>query len=155
MIRYAYTSDFKTFTKPQTYIDKTPTSVIDLDIVSLDSTGTNYLRFIKDEDIKTVFMESSTSGLFGTWTRAGGNSGVITKNVEGPAGYRDNLIENKVHVLLDFYGGNGYAPYESTDAKANSWKASDATKFPTLLRHGSVLPINQSLYDALNKKWGQ
>ncbi|KAI1750255.1 glycoside hydrolase family 43 protein [Xylaria castorea] len=153
-IRYAYTTDFKTFTAPQTYIDYSPTNIIDLDILPLDSEGKSYLRFMKDESIKTVFMEYSSNGLFGPWTRAGGSSGTITSGVEGPAAYRDNMEDSKVHVLLDFYGSDGYRPYESTDSKNNKWTASSRTGFPSNLRHGSILPINQTLFDALGKKWG-
>ncbi|KAI0026208.1 glycoside hydrolase family 43 protein [Xylariomycetidae sp. FL0641] len=153
-IRYAYTSDFKTFTSPETYIDYSPTNIIDLDIVPLDSEGQNYIRFMKDESAKTVFMEYSSTGLFGRWTRAGGSRGVITSGVEGPAGYRDNQMDTKIHVLLDFYGSDGYRPYESTDAKNNRWTASSRSNFPKNLRHGSVLPINQTVYDALTGKWG-
>ncbi|KAI0904723.1 glycoside hydrolase family 43 protein [Ustulina deusta] len=153
-IRYAYTSDFKTFTAPQTYIDYSPTNIIDLDILPLDNEGKSYLRFMKDESRKTVFMEYSSSGLFGTWTRAGGSSGIITSGVEGPAAYRDNTQDSEVHVLLDFYGSDGYRPYESTDPKNNKWTASSRTGFPSNLRHGSILPINQTLFDALSEKWG-
>ncbi|ETS78130.1 hypothetical protein PFICI_10192 [Pestalotiopsis fici W106-1] len=154
VIRYAYTSDFKTFTSPKTYIDKSTFNVIDLDILPLDNTGSNYLRFLKDETAKTVFVEYSTSGLFGSWTRAGGSSGIITSAVEGPAAYRDNQVDGKVHVLLDFYGSDGYRPYESTNPMGNSWTASSRSAFPSNLRHGSVLPINQSLFDSVNSKWG-
>ncbi|KAK8014835.1 glycoside hydrolase family 43 protein [Apiospora arundinis] len=156
-IRFAYTRDFRTFTAPQTYIDRSPTNIIDLDILPLypDSDNQQYLRFMKDETKKNVFMEYSTTGLFGNWTRAGGNSGVIASQVEGPAAYRDNLVDGKVHVLLDFYGGDGYRPYESTgDLRDNRWKASGRSGFPSNLRHGSVLPVNQTLYDGLSKKWG-
>jgi hypothetical protein len=153
MIRYAYTSDFKTFTSPQTYIDKSPTDVIDLDILPLDSMGKSYLRFLKDESSKTVFMEYTTDGLFGSWTRAGGSSGIITSGVEGPAAFRDNQVDAKVHVLLDFYGGDGYRPYESSNPQGNVWTASDRSAFPTNLRHGSVLPVNQTLYNVINNKW--
>ncbi|KAI0808612.1 glycoside hydrolase family 43 protein [Xylaria sp. FL0064] len=153
-IRYAYTSDFKTFTAPQTYIDYSPTNIIDLDILPLDNEGKNYLRFMKDESRSAVFVESSSTGLFGTWTRAGGSSGIITSGVEGPAAYRDNTQDSKVHVLLDFYGSDGYRPYESSDPKNNKWTASSRTGFPSNLRHGSVLPINQTIFDALSEKWG-
>ncbi|KAI5923517.1 glycosyl hydrolase [Camillea tinctor] len=153
-IRYAYTSDFKTFSSPQTYIDYSPTNIIDLDILPLDNTGNNYLRFMKDESAKTVFVESSSTGLFGSWTRAGGSSGIIASGVEGPAAYHDNTEDGKVHVLLDFYGSDGYRPYESTDPAANKWSASNRSKFPSNLRHGSILPINQTFYNALNAKWG-
>ncbi|KAK8053327.1 arabinosidase [Apiospora saccharicola] len=156
-IRYAYTRDFRAFTAPQTYIDRNPTSIIDLDILPLypDADNQQYVRFMKDETRKTVFMEYSTTGLFGNWTRAGGGGGTIASQVEGPAAYRDNLVDGKVHVLLDFYGGDGYRPYESTgDLRDNRWTASSRNGFPSNLRHGSVLPVNQTLFDALSKKWG-
>ncbi|KAK8069985.1 glycoside hydrolase family 43 protein [Apiospora phragmitis] len=158
-IRYAHTRDFRTFTAPQTYIDRSPTSIIDLNILPLytDADNQQYVRFMKNETRKTVFMEYSTTGLFGNWTRAGGggSSGTIASQVEGPAAYRDNLVDGKVHVLLDFYGGDGYQPYESTgDLRDNRWVASNRSGFPSNLRHGSVLPVNQTSFDALSEKWG-
>ncbi|KAK3692299.1 hypothetical protein B0T22DRAFT_503272 [Podospora appendiculata] len=155
-IRSAYTSDFKTFTAPQTYINKSPTNIIDLTILPLNgSDGKSFLRFMKDETKKTVFVEVSTTGLFGTWTRPGGDSAFIQSGVEGPAAYLDNQVPGKVHLLLDFYGGDGYRPYESTNPASNSgWTASSTTAFPANLRHGSVMPVNQTLYSALKTRWG-
>ncbi|KAJ9162385.1 Glycoside hydrolase family 43 protein [Coniochaeta hoffmannii] len=153
-IRYAYTADFKTFSPPKTYIDKRPTDIIDLTILPLDNNGT-FLRFMKDETKKNVFVEVSTTGLFGTWTRPGGSSAIIQSSVEGPAAYLDNTVSGKVHLLLDFYGGDGYRPYESSSPADNAgWTASSRTGFPSNLRHGSVLPINQTLYSALSARWG-
>lgn len=152
-IRYSYTSDFKAFSAPQTYINRSPTDIIDLTILPL-SDGT-FLRFMKDETQKTVFVEVSTTGLFGTWTRPGGGAAVIQSSVEGPAAYLDNTVPGKVHLLLDFYGGDGYRPYESTNPASNTgWTASSRTGFPANLRHGSVLPVNETVYAALSAKWG-
>ncbi|KAK3303397.1 glycoside hydrolase family 43 protein [Chaetomium strumarium] len=179
-IRYAYTSDFRTFTAPQTLIDKSPTNIIDLTILPFTTTTTNtntnsssnnnnnnnnnnsFLRFMKDETRKTVFVEVSETGLFGTWTRPGGDSAVIEHNVEGPAAYWDNAVPGKVHLLVDFYGGDGYRPYESTNPRSNAgWVASSTTSsstnaagFPRGLRHGSVLPVDERLYAALKARWG-
>jgi len=151
-IRYAYTSDFKTFTAPQDYINKSPTNIIDLNILPLG--GKTYARFMKDESAKTVFTEISTTGLFGTWTRPGGNNAILVKNVEGPAAYLDNQVDGKAHLLLDFYGGDGYHPYESTDIKGGKWTESNRSAFPKNLRHGSVLPINATTVGGLSAKWG-
>jgi len=153
-IRYSHTADFKTFSPAQTYINKAPTNIIDLDILSLGD-GKSFVRFMKDESAKNVFCEVSTTGLFGTWTRPGGASAIIERQVEGPAAYLDNTVAGKAHVLLDFYGGDGYRPYETTNPQSNSgWKASSMSGFPKNLRHGSVLPVNQTLYNALKSKWG-
>lgn len=110
---------------------------------------------MKDETKKTVFAEVSTSGLFGTWTRPGGDSAIIQSGVEGPTAYLDNLDPKKVHLLLDFYGNDGYRPYESSNPASNSgWMASSRGAWPANLRHGSVLPVNQTLYEILKAKWG-
>jgi hypothetical protein len=155
-IRYALTTDFETFSAPQTFIDKSPTDIIDLAILPLNGTGgQSFLRFMKDESKKKVFVEVSTTGLFGSWSRPGGSGASIQSGVEGPAPYLDNQVEGKVHVLLDFYGGDGYQPYKSTAPESNAgWVASSKANFPKGLRHGSVLPISKTMYDALKTKWG-
>ncbi|CAI6293615.1 unnamed protein product [Periconia digitata] len=150
-IRYAYTSDFKTFTAPQDYINKSPTNIIDLDILSLGNNA--YARFMKDESAKTVFTEVSSNGLFGTWSRPGGATTTIASGVEGPAVYWDNQVDGKAHLLLDFYGGDGYKPYESTDVKSGRWTASSTSGWPKNLRHGSVLPITAAQMSAVGGKW--
>ncbi|KAF2246223.1 glycoside hydrolase family 43 protein [Trematosphaeria pertusa] len=150
-IRYAYTSDFKTFSAPQDYINKSPTNIIDLNILPLGDNA--YARFMKDETAKTVFTEISTNGLFGTWTRPGGSNAIITSGVEGPAAYWDNQVAGKAYLLLDFYGSDGYRPYESTDVKGGKWTASDRSAFPKNLRHGSVLPVNAAQLSAVSAKW--
>jgi hypothetical protein len=110
---------------------------------------------MKDETRKTVFVEVSNTGLFGTWTRPGGDSAIIQQGVEGPAAYWDNTVPGKVHLLLDFYGEDGYRPYESSNPGSNSgWAASNRAAFPKNLRHGSVLPVGKAAYDALRTRWG-
>ena len=114
-IRYAYTKDFKTFSKPQDYIDRAPTNIIDLEILPLGNNA--FARFMKDESAKAVLTEISSNGLFGTWTKPSGSGGVIARNMEGPAVFWDNEVAGKAHLLLDLYGGDGYRPYESTDVR--------------------------------------
>jgi hypothetical protein len=152
-IRYAYTSDFKTFSAPQDYINRSPTNIIDLEFLSLGNNA--YARFMKDESAKTVFTEISTNGLFGTWTRPAGANAVIANGVEGPAVYWDNQVAGKAHLLLDFYGADGYRPYEAADVKSGKWSASDRSAWPANLRHGSVLPVTKAQVDGLRGKWGQ
>lgn len=99
-------------------------------------------------------MERSDDGLFGTWTRPGGSAAWIHTQVEGPYAYLDNQIDGKVNLLLDYYGSDGYRPFTSTNMNANAWVDADRSGFPTNLRHGSVIGINQDRYDALNTNWG-
>ncbi|CAN9220041.1 unnamed protein product [Alternaria sp. RS040] len=150
-IRYAYTKDFKTFTAPQDYINRSPTNIIDQEFLALGNNA--YARFLKDESAKTVFTEISTNGLFGTWSRPAGANAIIASGVEGPAPYWDNQVAGKAHLLLDFYGADGYRPYESSDVKGGKWTASDRSAWPQNLRHGSVLGVNATQVEALKKKW--
>lgn len=150
-IRSAYTSDFKTFEAPTDYVDYSPSSVIDLTFLPLGNNA--YARFIKNETATNVFTEISTDGLFGTWTRPGGASAIIQQNVEGPAAYWDNQVDGKAYLLLDFFGGDGYAPYVSEDVQAGTWTAADSSAWPKDLRHGSVLAVDQARYDALGSSF--
>ncbi|TLS23954.1 hypothetical protein PpBr36_08599 [Pyricularia pennisetigena] len=153
VIRYAYTSDFVTFTQPKTYIDLSPKNVIDLAILPIPGSDTSFIRFMKDETLKTVFVDHGVDGLHGNFTREGGSDATIASGVEGPAPYWDNQVQGKAHVLLDHYGADGYRPYENAGnaTKNSGWFESDRTNFPKNLRHGSVLPITQELYDSLKK----
>jgi hypothetical protein len=151
-IRYAYTKDFKTFSAPQDYINRSPTNIIDLEFLSLGNNA--YARFMKDESAKTVFTEISTTGLFGTWTRPAGTNAIIANGVEGPAVYWDNQVAGKAHLLLDFYGSDGYRPYETADVKSGKWSASERGSWPKNLRHGSVLPVTARQVEVLRGKWG-
>ncbi|KAI6375400.1 hypothetical protein MCOR25_002966 [Pyricularia grisea] len=151
VIRYAHTSDFITFTAPKTYIDLSPTDVIDLAILPVPNSDGRFIRFLKDETRKTVFVEYGYLGLHGNFTRDGGNNATIDSGVEGPAPFWDNKDPYTAHLLLDHYDGDGYWPYENAvnPAKNTGWSVSDRSDFPKNLRHGSVLPINQTLYDNL------
>lgn len=151
-IRRAYTSNFQTFSTPETYIDYAPTDVIDLTILPYASDTNTVLRFLKDESLKNVFVEYSTNGLAGPWTRPGGDDAYLRSGVEGPASYWDNAADGLVHLLVDDYGGDGYYPVESTNPQSNSesdWADSDTANFPSGLRHGGVLPINSTLLASL------
>jgi hypothetical protein len=147
-LRYAYTSDFRTFSQPGDYIDYSPTDVIDLEFLPLGNNA--YARFVKNETAKNVFTEISTQGLFGAWTRPQGPGSIIEAGVEGPAVYWDNVEEGKAHLLLDYYGEDGYRPFESTDVQGGVWSASDRSAWPENLRHGSVLPITEAQGSALS-----
>jgi hypothetical protein len=111
---------------------------------------------MKDETRKQVFVETSDTGLFGPWTRPGGESAIIQRDVEGPAAYWDNTVPGRVHLLLDFYGGDGYRLFESEKPGGNGakWVASKAGGFPGGLRHGSVLPVNGRGLEGLRGRWG-
>jgi hypothetical protein len=158
-IRYAYTSDFTTFSPPQTLINYSPSSVIDLCILQLSPT--TFLRFMKNETASNVFMELSTTGLFGPWSRPGGSTAFVRSRVEGPYAYKDNTDPSNLVVILDYYGGDGYRPFEGVSKGTQGegltnagWTNASTTGWPTKLRHGSVVGVTKEHYDALTSKWG-
>lgn len=153
IIRYCTTRDFTTFSAPADYISIPGTSVIDQEFQALP-TANSFSRFIKNETIGKVYQEVTSEGLFGTWTRVGGDEGYVVQDTrEGPASFRDNLDENTYHLWLDNYAGNGnYVPYQTSNIEQGGYTQSDAPNFPQGLRHGSVTPVTQAQYNALQAK---
>ncbi|KAF8760896.1 peptidase S8 family [Rhizoctonia solani] len=144
------TTDFKSFTPAQVYIDY-GWSVIDTTMVRDTTTGT-YYRFNKDErspssntpDSKFIAQEKSSS-VTGTWSGvvAGIGKGVLTRG-EGPTVFKSNTEANKWHMFIDEYGGRGYVPFETTNIAAGTWAVSTNYALPSRPRHGSVIPITEA-----------
>lgn len=151
VIRTASTTDFKTFTTPETYLHTPGYPVIDQEFQKIDGEDNSFARFIKNESNARVYQEISTDGIFGTWTRVGGTEGYVTdQGREGPASFRDNQDSSKYHLWLDNYGyqgGGRYEPYSTTNIKQGGYAADSMDGFPTNLRHGSVIPVTQSQYE--------
>lgn len=137
----SYTSDFKTFTKPEIYIDR-DNHVIDTTILEQDGV---YYRYSKDETTKRVGCEYSTS-LSGPWTATKLGIG----SVEGPTAFKFNG-ENKWAVFVDSLGAGweGYGMMETDNLYNNSYTYSATTTDAKPLRHGTVIPITDEEYNAL------
>jgi len=148
-IRHSVTKDFKTFSPPQDYVALADGGIIDQEFLYLGQPG-HYARFLKNETVNKVFQETTTGGLFGEWKRIPGY--VSDQNpLEGPASFKDNLVPDLYHLLLDDY--TEYEPFQSTDINDGVWTKSNYTDFPKGLKHGSVTPLLQHEYDALARKW--
>lgn len=146
----SYTTDFKTFTAPEVYIDGGNVSNIDTTITSYKGV---YYRFTKNESKSSVTMMKSTSLSDGwvdvaTYTINGVAGNTIT-GYEGPTIYKLNG-EDKWCLLLDYYSkGKGYKPFVTDDiAKGEFTSAADFT-FDGTYRHGTVMPITLDEYNAL------
>lgn len=145
-----YTTDFDTFTEPELYIES-DVSVIDTTFIK---EGETYYRFTKNEAATYVYMEKcdSLSGDFEAVAgyRINGASGTATTGYEGPTIYKLNGV-NKWCLLLDNYGNNaGYKPFVTENLAEGHFESADAFNFNgTKFRHGTVMPITQSEYDAL------
>ncbi|KAK0467439.1 glycoside hydrolase family 43 protein [Armillaria novae-zelandiae] len=152
-IIYTYTSNFRTFTEATDYIVIPGTPIIDLTILAL-SDG-EYIRFIKNETDLGMWSEHLSGGLFGTWTKI--RDGYVNPYMtEGLLAFHDNEDESRIHLWLDEYGGDtqvyGYVPQYTNDGGV-TWMNGDRANFPTLMKHGVVVPVNQTQYGAIKAKW--
>ncbi len=144
----SYTEDFVTFTPAEVYIERV-NSMIDTTIYYNEANET-YYRFTKDEGNKWVFMEQgkSLSGAFemvSTYSIDGKHYSE-TENVEGPTVYKING-EDKWCLLLDQWN---YKPFETDDITKGAFTTAGEFNFNGVkFRHGSVIPITQTEYDAL------
>ena len=109
--------------------------------------GETYYRFIKDDKIKSVTMETSRK-LMGPWQELPQFTSGQGKNSEGPICFRLKATGNgqppEWCLLLDDLSGSGarcYMPYVSDDLSTGQFTPATDFHFPFPFRHGSVLPI--------------
>ncbi|PNS17852.1 Protein DSF2 [Sphaceloma murrayae] len=148
-IRYATTTDFVTFSPAQDYIAFQDTGVIDQEFQYLGETD-SWVRFVKNETLLQVYQETSTTGLFGPWTRSPGYVSDRTP-LEGPASFKDNVDPDRYHLLLDDY--TQYLPFQSDDITAGQWSETSLDGWPRGLKHGVVTPLKQAEYDSIAARW--
>lgn len=149
----AWTKDFVTFEKLFIYIDK-PWHVIDADIVSENGI---YYRFSKDDEHKSIVMETSAN-LLGPWN---GATNFSLANIQGYEGPECFCVKPSADgkpatwcLLLDQYSKHtGYQPFVTEDLSAGQFKSGDGFFFPFQFRHGCVLPISAKEYERLEKAY--
>ncbi|KKY16122.1 hypothetical protein UCDDS831_g07214 [Diplodia seriata] len=140
VMRYAHTSDFQTFTAPETYIDRNPNSTIDLSFLKINDTA--YVRFWAHEGIHT---EVGYDGLFGAFEEVG----EIVADYEGAYAFWDNTADGVAYMIADKLGDDaGIRLYGPSDPTTGVWVQDTAVDM-AYMRHGSVLALTQEQYDAL------
>ncbi|EKG10174.1 hypothetical protein MPH_12774 [Macrophomina phaseolina MS6] len=140
-IQYAHTSDFQTFTAPQTYLDLTPENVIDLAFLKINDTA--YVRqYVTDG----VLTDVGYDGLFGSYQVVGEK----ISGYEGPYPFWDNTNHSQAYLYTDKVGGDaGIRGFGPSDPTTGLW-VQDTSVDLTYMRHGSVLALTQEQYDALS-----
>ncbi|MDQ0112203.1 glycoside hydrolase [Paenibacillus harenae] len=154
-IMYSKTRDFRTFSEPQVYMDF-GYSIIDTTMIAHKG---NIYRFTKDERDnqsaspygKTVFQEVLGS-VFDSGNRIIKEGVGGLKGVEGPTVFKSNT-EQKWYLFADEFGSRGYVPLETTDLASGVWTLSPDYDLPSSPRHGTVIPITKSEYDAIYAKY--
>ncbi len=139
----SYTSDFKTFTAPEIYIER-DNHVIDTTILEQDGL---YYRYSKNESTKRVGCEYSAS-LNGPWYATELGIG----NCEGPTAFKFNG-ENKWGLFVDSLGAgwSGYGLHTAYDLfdDNSGYTFTDTDHGDGELRHGTIIPITDEEYEAL------
>ncbi|PWN39801.1 hypothetical protein IE81DRAFT_338323 [Ceraceosorus guamensis] len=156
----SYTSDFKTFTSPELYLDRgNNIGVIDMTIHSTNnpSNANEYVRFFKEENVYKCRGQVSTSGVQGPWEDIGASNQYVDNDNQSEAClfFQDNIDVNKWWIFLDQYGRNpaGYYPY-TADNGITKYGYTDrgvTGAFPPLLKHGVVKPLTQAQYDDVSQ----
>lgn len=153
---YSKTRDFNTFSEPQVYMDY-GYSTIDTTMIAHNG---KIHRFTKDEREhgasspygKMVFHEVLDSIFDTNQTLIKEGTGEI-KGVEGPTVFKSNT-EDKWYLFVDEFRGRGYIPLETRDLNSGKWTISANYALPKSPRHGTVIPVTKSEYDAIAAKFG-
>ncbi|MDN3241746.1 glycoside hydrolase family 43 protein [Glycomyces tritici] len=139
----ARTTDFRSITTPQVYIERPGLEeLIDTQIIEANTGGYRYYRASKHTQI---VIEGGNS-LTGSWTRLGDLSTLTGGGVEGPMWAKFN-DRNEWALWLDQYAtGRGYMPVLTTNPAAVSGyrKVTNYSLGSNLKRHGYVLNLTQA-----------
>ncbi|GHE29227.1 glycoside hydrolase family 43 protein [Streptomyces capitiformicae] len=155
-IYYARTTDFRTITTPQLWIDRPGTqNVIDPAITAMPA-GVGSYRYVRASADGQVTLEGSNS-LLGTWTSIGDlrNVGLPFTNVEGPTWmkFRDR---NEWTIFVD-QPNHGYHPVVTanpTDVGTYRLPASGSyTMGGTKKRQGSILTLTAAEESRVLARW--
>ncbi|MDG4830765.1 glycoside hydrolase family 43 protein [Solwaraspora sp. WMMD1047] len=161
-IWYARTSDFRSFTAPQLYIERPGSQgIIDTQLVEVPNSVGGY-RYYRASADGHITIEASNSVL-GSWTTLGNLSHLGISNgtgggnvVEGPMWAQFNG-RNEWALWLDQYAtGRGYLPVTSTNlgATGNFQHRSGYSMGGNRKRHGSILNLTAAEESRVLGRWG-
>ncbi|MER7167895.1 glycoside hydrolase family 43 protein [Micromonospora sp. NPDC000207] len=158
----ARTSDFRTFTAAQLYIERPGTQgIIDTQIVEVPESVGGY-RYYRASADGHITVEAANSVL-GTWTTLGNLSHLGISNgatggnvVEGPMWARFNGRDEWTLWLDQYATGRGYLPVTSTNlgSTGNFRTRGDYGMGGTRKRHGSILNLTAAEESRVLARWG-
>ncbi|MGW0843369.1 glycoside hydrolase family 43 protein [Streptomyces sp. NPDC002787] len=157
-IFYARTSDFRTITTPQIYIDRPGTQeLIDTQIVEVPAGVGNY-RYVRASGDGQITLEGSNS-ILGTWTNLGNLSGIglTGAQVEGPMWMKFRDRDEWALYLDQYASGRGYMPVTTTNPSApGTYQLPASGSYNmggTKKRHGSILPLTAAEETRVLARW--
>jgi len=161
-IWYVRTSDFRTFTAPQLYIERGGSQgLIDTQIVEVAGSVGGY-RYYRASADGHITIEASNSVL-GSWTTLGNLAHMGISNgtgggnvVEGPMWAQFNGRNEWALWLDQFATGRGYMPIVSTNlgSTQNFRTQSDYAMGGSRKRHGSILNLTAAEESRVLARWG-
>jgi len=155
----ARTTNFRTITTPQPYIERPGSQeIIDTQIVQVPA-GTGNYRYVRASGDGQITIEGSNA-ILGTWTTLGNLSGIglTGAQVEGPIWMKFNP-RNEWALYLDQYSsGRGYLPVLTTNPSAPGGYRIPASGTynmgGTRKRHGSILNLTAAETNRVFGRWG-
>ncbi|MFF1545026.1 glycoside hydrolase family 43 protein [Streptomyces sp. NPDC058291] len=157
-IYYAHTTDFRTITTPQVYIDRPGTQgIIDTQIIEVPSGVGNY-RYVRASGDGQITLEGSNS-ILGTWTTLGDLSGVglSGSQVEGPMWMKFNGSDKWALFLDQYATGGGYMPVLTTDpSNPAAYQKQASTSYNmggTKKRHGWIMNLTAAEESRVLARW--
>lgn len=161
-IWYVRTSDFRSFTAPQLYIDRgSGQGIIDTQIIEVPNSVGGY-RYYRASADGHITIEASNS-ILGTWTTLGNLAHLGITNgtgggnvVEGPMWAQFNGRDEWALWLDQYATGRGYMPVTSTNlgSTGNFRTRSDYSMGGTRKRHGSILNLTAAEEARVLARWG-
>ncbi|WP_159884795.1 glycoside hydrolase family 43 protein [Paenibacillus puerhi] len=146
------TKDFRSFSKPEVYIER-DNHIIDTTIIKADEV---YYRFSKDEATKCITLETGSSLSSSSFTYLHAPVLVKIQGVEGPAIFKFNDRDEWCLLVDQYRAQKGYFPLVSKDLSTGDFHILSENEYDmghSLKRHGSVLNITRVEYETLLNTW--
>jgi hypothetical protein len=157
-IYYAHTSDFRSITTPQIYIERPGSQeIIDTQIIEVP-TGVGAYRYVRASGDGQITLEGSNS-ILGTWTNLGNLSGIglTGSQVEGPMWMKFNGSKKWALYLDQYASSGGYMPVLTTDPSSPATYQKQASGSynmgGTKKRHGSILNLTAAEESRVQARW--
>ncbi|GAB3973901.1 glycoside hydrolase family 43 protein [Plantactinospora veratri] len=158
-IYYARTTDFRSITTPQVYIDRAGAQgIIDTQIVEVPA-GVGGHRYVRASGDGQITVEGSNS-ILGTWTTLGNLAGIglTGSQVEGPMWMRFNSRAEWALYLDQYSSGRGYLPVLTTNpSNPGGYRIPASGSYGmggTVKRHGSILNLTAAEESRVLARWG-
>ncbi|MBQ2775268.1 MAG: glycoside hydrolase family 43 protein [Clostridia bacterium] len=149
---YAHTTDFKTMTRPTLMYAREGIQTIDGDIVYNENNKKYYLYFKHDEDQTIAYVTADE--LTGPYVDPPVVVSLADSGVEGSEMYRITGTDTWI-MMMDEYGKGRFIAQQTQDMENFVRLPDNVYSYGKRPRHGSVIAISDSEYDALVKAFGK